>query len=960
VRGLRTKSNEFYNKVLNSSYDIICLTETWLNDSFYDSEYFDRSFIVFRKDRDPAASGLSRGGGVAVAVRGALLPELRPELAAPPPADELWVSIPTGQTPVRAAAPQPSHSSRGTYLHIICTYIPHGHNHVNLLASLFNRISDDCDKHPDDTFLILGDFNISNACWIQDADTTGMSIMTNGEYPATLAADFMNLSQLYQFNSVKNMNNRLLDLIFSNKVCDVTSCSRPLTSEDGHHPALNINIILSYEKLLSPNINAVKKMFHLSNFEAIKNKLAEIDWCEEFSNLTGLEAQIEFFYIIINKLIALHVPSKKLCSSSRYPPWFSRPLIKLLTEKRKFHKKWKQYNQQSDYDSFSFLRSRAKDLEKMCYESYIRTVENKIKLNPKYFWTYVKSKQDSSNYPHKFVYKDQSVTDSREICNLFNKYFNSVFVSADNSETIHTNVNPNSHLNINTIKINSDIVFKQLKSVNVNKGAGADGIHPLLIHKCAKELTIPITYIFTQSLVSGTFPGRWKQALITPIPKNNRKDDVSQYRPISKLCIFGKILEKIVADELSFTVRNFLSPNQHGFFKGRCVESNLVTFTDYLLTALNNKCQVDVVYTDFSKAFDKISHRVLLEKLWSAGIHGDLFRWIKSYITNRSQAVSIKGFLSDYLYIPSGVPQGSHLGPLLFTLYINDIGNVVSSSDHLLYADDAKIYKIIKTVDDCCKLQEDINSIAAYCDNNQLFLNPDKCNIITFTRNRNPILHMYSLNNQQLNRVDKIRDLGVIIDNKLTFHDHIDTIVQRAYKQLGFLLRVCKPFQHVMTYMILYYSLVRSILDFACIIWSPFYKCHINRIEQVQKKFLKAIDYRMGRGRNSYSNSLSHYGLLPLEGRRIQFDVMFLYKIVNNLIDSPSLLGRLLFKIPQRTARHKKLFAIPYSRTKYVSYSYFNRCLNYYNTNMSHVDIFSTGYCQSFKTQIICHLKSKL
>lgn len=529
-----------------------------------------------------------------------------------------------------------------------------------------------------------------------------------------------------------------------------------------------------------------------------------------------------------------------------------------------------------------------------------------------------------------------------------------------NNNNNFSNITEESPLSINSSKINSDIVFKQLKSINVNKGAGSDGIHPLFVSECAQELTIPITYIFTHSLISGVFPERWKQALITPIPKNNKKDDITQYRPISKLCLFGKILEKIVSDELSFAIRNYMSPNQHGFFKGRCVESNLVTFTDFLIKALNNKCQVDVVYTDFSKAFDKISHGILLEKLWNAGIHGDLFRWIKSYISNRSQAVAVKGFTSNFLHIPSGVPQGSHLGPLLFTLYINDIGNVAHNSNYLLYADDAKFYKIVSNVDHCGELQADINTLFEYCENNQLFLNPDKCHVITFTRKINPIIYNYKLNNYNLKRVHEIRDLGVIIDSKLTFNSHIDKIIQRAYKLLGFVLRVCKPFQHKMTYMLLYFSLVRSILDFGCVIWSPFFKCHIARIERVQKKFLKAIDYRMGRGRNSYTNSLSYYNLLSLESRRTQFDLMFLYKIINSIIDSPLLLGRISFKIPQRTARHKILFATPCSRTKYVSNFYFNRCLNYYNKNLTDIDPFLYKNCNCFKNQIICHLKSKL
>lgn len=196
----------------------------------------------------------------------------------------------------------------------------------------------------------------------------------------------------------------------------------------------------------------------------------------------------------------------------------------------------------------------------------------------------------------------------------------------------------------------------------------------------------------------------------------------------------------------------------------------------------------------------------------------------------------------------------------------------------------------------------------------------------------------------------------MVIDSKLTFNTHIDVIVQRAYKQLGFILRVCKPFRQEITYKILYFSLVRSILDFGCIIWSPFYKCHISRIERVQRKFLNALDYRMGKGYSSYLKTLACHNLLSLEKRRTQFDVMFLFKIIHCHVDSPSLLGNISFKVPRRNARHQKLFSVPFSRTKYYANSYLNRCLNYCNKDLSDIDILAHRNCLTFKNRVISHL----
>ena len=159
---------------------------------------------------------------------------------------------------------------------------------------------------------------------------------------------------------------------------------------------------------------------------------------------------------------------------------------------------------------------------------------------------------------------------------------------------------------------------------------------------------------------------------------------VTEYRPITKQCILGKILEGIVTKQLSYSFRNIISENQHGFSKGRSVETNMITFTDFLLCALDSGKQVDVVYTDFSKAFDKINHNILLQRLWASGVHGNLLRWIDSYVRNRSQAVCIRGYCSDFHHIPSGVPQGSHLGPVLFSIYVNDMGSCLRYTNHTI------------------------------------------------------------------------------------------------------------------------------------------------------------------------------------------------------------------------------------------------------------------------------------
>lgn len=213
VRGLRTKSHTFLSNILNSNYDIICITETWLSDSFYNSEYFDNRYEVFRCDRDLlSTNSKGPGGGVCIAVRRELCPTVHSAWCAPPPADELWVSV-----PVRGCCS----TNMQTHLHIACTYIPHGRRQESLLTSFYDRTCDIVHSHPDDVFLILGDFSVTHATWYYDEDNLSMDIHANVDLFTSLTRDFLSLSLLSQYNCMYNINNRLLDLVFCCKCCKI-------------------------------------------------------------------------------------------------------------------------------------------------------------------------------------------------------------------------------------------------------------------------------------------------------------------------------------------------------------------------------------------------------------------------------------------------------------------------------------------------------------------------------------------------------------------------------------------------------------------------------------------------------------------------------------------------------------------------------------------------------------------
>lgn len=349
--------------------------------------------------------------------------------------------------------------------------------------------------------------------------------------------------------------------------------------------------------------------------------------------------------------------------------------------------------------------------------------------------------------------------------------------------------------------------------------------------------------MFNSSLKFQIFPSSWKTSFVTPIFKSGKKDCIKNFRPITVLPALPKLFELLLISHLSWHCRNTIVDQQHGFVSGRSTATNLLLYQNDIVRAIEKGLQVDAIYTDFSKAFDRVNHSLLLAKLTAVGFPLWLTNWLHSYLSDRTQIVRIKNHKSFPLPATSGVPQGSHLGPLLFNLFINDIGLVLKHCKFLLFADDLKIYLEIKDRSDCEKLQADLISLHCWSNKNGMSLNLNKCYSISFTRSKNPIIQNYHIGNE-LSRLNTIRDLGVLFDIKLSFIDHIHAVISRASQTLGFLLRNSKSFS-ISTLRTLYVSLVQPILQYASPVWNPFYHNHINNIERIQNKFLRHVAFKM-------------------------------------------------------------------------------------------------------------------
>lgn len=290
---------------------------------------------------------------------------------------------------------------------------------------------------------------------------------------------------------------------------------------------------------------------------------------------------------------------------------------------------------------------------------------------------------------------------------------------------------------------------------------GIDGIPAFIIKGCGDILLPVLVHFFNLSLRSHVFPDLWKQVVVVPVYKSGPAIDSKNYRPISLLCLLAKIFDSIM--------------HSH-------VDSKLTSVMDFVVPVFEGRGQVDVLYLDLAKAFDRLSHGYLFDKLEYLGLPGNIVGSLRSYLTGRSNILKCNGTVTDVKFpVSCGIPQGSSLGPLLFNIHLNDLQFSVISSTLQQFADDNKIFKEINNISDCVLLQKDLDSVAKWCVNNNLPINPSKSVYLTFTRRiRREVLTTYSMDNSFILRKSIMNDLGVLFDRHLLFREQTARFVNRC------------------------------------------------------------------------------------------------------------------------------------------------------------------------------------
>ena len=793
-------------------------------------------------------------------------------------------------------------------------------NNIKLLENIKGILR----EHKPSHFLLFGDFNLPTINWETGTCPGGETSMPQ-RFLDTINDSFLTQHVLGNTRFRGNQQSRL-DLIFSNEEEMIDSIEKVSPPGRSDHMGLKWNFIVR-GKVKKDSAPQERFQFTKGNYEEMNKELRDTDWDSTLGN-ESVETQWTTFKEKLIELSEKHIPKRK--AKTKYKnPWCNRELKNELKKKNTQFQKYRRTKSAEDQEAYIHQRNIACNLNQKLRKKYERKLMDEYKENPRQFYAYVRRNQKVKVGISKLKKENGSETlDDKEVVEELNSFFSSVFTREGDGAIPPF---PRTQApELNDLKIEEEEIYKTLSTLNEWKAMGPDGIHPAVLKNCSSELAKPLRKIFQDTIEQGRIPTDWKRANVTPIFKKGQRTQASNYRPVSLTSQTCKVMEKIINKKLQehITANNLLCQNQHGFTKGRSCLTNLLMALENWTKEIDQGNDVDVIYLDFAKAFDSVPHKRLLRKLQGYGINGKLLAWIQDFLQGRQQRVIYNDEASEWTHVMSGVPQGSVLGPTLFILYVMDIPEVIGSNVDM-FADDTKIYRVVRNDSDAELLQKDINNLVEWSNKWMMKFNVSKCKHMRISRNsQDPEYFMDGGNGlQRLESIDKEKDLGVYVSNNMKVGNQCTEAANKANRALGLVNRTFK-YHNPRSFTNLYKSYVRPHLEFAVQTWSPYLKKDIRILEKVQRRATRLIHGLEGL---TYEDRLERTGLYSLECRRQRGDLIETFKILKGLEEIRADKLFTLSQYPSTRGGPLKLFK-ERSRTEIRKNFFSQRSVNLWNS----------------------------
>ena len=671
-----------------------------------------------------------------------------------------------------------------------------------------------------------GDFNAHSKLWWPAGDTNAEGREIDDLFTS------LNLSQIISepTNFEPGKNPSCIDLIVTdqpNLILD--SGTRASLDSNCHHQTIHCKVNFR----IPPPTPSERHIwhYHRANAASIERTMSNFPWLRHLNANPDINWQVKTFIKIFLNIMSNFIPNETKRFVHRDPPWINKQLKTMLNKKNRFFKNYKKHgykaNDQVRLDTFRKECQVAVESAKKTYLSNLGNKLNDPNTSQKSYWKIINRVMNKCRAPKipPLLENNVFILDCKKKAKLFNEFF-----SKQCKPIISNSILPQFNFltvkRIDHINIQDNEILSLIRNLNPNKATGSDGISGQMLILCDNSVVQPLKIIFENILKTSTYPDLWKLANITPIFKKHDKQLIKNYRPISLLPICGKILEKILFNNIYnyFNANNLINKNQSGFRPGDSTTNQLLYLVDQIHEAFENPKSLEVraAFLDISKAFDKVWHADLMFKLRQNGISGDLLKLFKSYLYNRQQRVVLNGSCSDYSTIESGVPQGSVLGPLLFLIYINDLErNIISNIK--FFTDDTMLFSIVKDpVVSAASLNHDLDLTCQWAHQWKMEFNPDpskQATEVLFSCKRNRPNHPQLIFNGTV--VAKVKDqkhLGIILDSRLSFEKHLNDKITKAKKNIG-VIKHLSNYLPLKTLDQMYKALVRSHLDYCDIIY---------------------------------------------------------------------------------------------------------------------------------------------
>lgn len=585
-----------------------------------------------------------------------------------------------------------------------------------------------------------------------------------------------------------------------------------------------------------------------NNLKLFVDEVAHTDW----SFVCGVnDINVAFSEFINTLLFCLNtccpLVRKKRDTVHKKKSWFNDNLMKQRKELKRLYGLVNSTNSENSRMLYQEMkREYKKDIritKREHYKNRINSAENRSKEIWKIINTKLNRNKNKAN-PIKLLVNDKVIKDSDKIANTFANFFSTIsniklFEHFGENLSLPCTTMDNQPQTLFVRYIDEYTVKNEIKKLNNKKSAGLDEITTKLLKLISDIISAPLVYLINKSLESGIFPDILKVACVIPLYKKDDQCNIENYRQISLLSVFSKLIERLIHNMIVefLNLHNIITPCQHGFISTKSIETASYHLLNSIYNDLDEGKYVMSLMFDLSRAFDTVNIEFLVTKLYNMGIRGNLLQWIKSYMSNRKLLVKYADTMSDVKDVQMGVPQGSVLGPLLFTIYVNDLPTFITKGRVTMFADDTTITVSAQDPEELSKnITHVYNELDTWCQRNQLILNEKKTVFINFHIRRELAPEFLTENNIDVSQSAKF--LGTWLDSKLSWNVHVDFVCKKL-NSAYFAIFQMKTVLDVKGLLNIYYALAYSHLAMNIVTWGV--GRNVSRVLISQKRIIRLI-----------------------------------------------------------------------------------------------------------------------